>query len=56
VHVARTAAERTGQRRRQLPSKIAPDRDCERQEKERREGEPSEIGLSKPDEPACQRS
>ena len=33
---------------------IATDRDRERQEKERREDERAEIGLSKPDDPACQ--
>src|SRR5262249_26998466 len=54
-HIAGTAAERTGQRQgHQRHKEIAADRNCERQEKECREDEAEETGLSKPDDPPCQ--
>ena len=48
------AAERASESQwHQRHQEIATDHDCERQKKEHREGEPGEIGVSKPDDPAA---
>jgi hypothetical protein len=53
--VAGTAAKRASERQRhQGHQETTTDHDCKCQEQEGREDKPLEIGLDKPDDPACQ--